>query len=443
MKKIQLSDHFSYSRLLRFTVPSVAMMLFTSIYCVVDGFFVSNYVGQTPFAAINLIFPFLQILAAIGFMLGVGGTALVSKTLGEGNRKKANEIFSLLVYIVIGIGTLLTILGIVWMEKVALLLGADEAMLPYCVQYGRVFQLGLVPFMLQNMFQSFLVTAERPKMGLHITIAAGVCNMILDYLFMAVFGWGIVGAASATVISQCLGGLIPLIYFIAPNKSLLRLGKTHFDARAVLKSSTNGASEFVTNISFSVVTMLYNFQLMKYAGEKGVAAFGVLMYTCFIFVSVFIGYSIGSAPLFGFHYGAKNDAELHNLFKKSLVLIALSSLALTLLAIGAAFPISKLYVGYDESLYKMTLHGYIIYSVSFLVCGFNIFGSSLFTALNNGLLSAIVSFSRTFFFQCIAILTLPLLLGLDGIWWANVVAEFSAMLVTAGILLAKRKKYHY
>lgn len=441
--KIQLSDHFTYKKLFRFTVPSVAMMLFTSIYGVVDGFFVSNYVGATPFAAVNLIFPFLMIFGAVGFMIGTGGTALVSKTLGEGDKKKANETFSLLVYLLTAVGLVLSIVGIVLMKQVAILLGADEGMLPHCVTYGRIIQIGLVPFMLQNLFQSFLVTAERPKFGLFITVAAGVGNMVLDYLFMGVFHWGIVGAASATVLSQCIGGLIPLIYFFSPNKSLLRLGKTHFDLKAIVKSATNGASEFVTNISFSVVTILYNFQLMKFAGEKGVAAFGVLMYTSFIFVAVFIGYSIGTAPLFGFNYGAKNRNELHNLFKKSLISIAAFSLILFGLSLICSYPFSALYVGYDEELLSMTHRGYLIYSATFLFCGFNIFASSLFTSLNNGLVSALISFGRTLVFQVIAIMLMPLVLKLDGVWAANVVAEILALSVSVGFMVWGKKKYNY
>ena len=441
--KIQLSDHFTYKKLLRFAGPSVAMMLFTSIYGVVDGFFVSNYVGATPFAAVNLIFPFLMILGSVGFMIGTGGTALVSKTLGEGKKEKANETFSLLVYLLAAVGIVLTIVGIVLMKRVAILLGADEAMLPHCVSYGRILQIGLVPFMLQNLFQSFLVTAERPKFGLFITVAAGVGNMLFDYLFMGVFHWGIKGAASATVLSQCIGGVIPLIYFFSPNKSLLRLGKTHFDLKAIVKSATNGASEFVTNISFSVVTMLYNFQLMRFAGEKGVAAFGVLMYTSFIFVAVFIGYSIGTSPLFGFNYGAKNHGELHNLFKKSLVCIVIFSALLFTLSLIGSYPFAALYVGYDKELLSMTHRGYLIYSASFLFCGFNIFASSLFTSLNNGLVSALVSFSRTLLFQVIAIIIVPLIWKLDGVFAANVFAEIMSLSVSIGFIIRGRKKYHY
>ena len=441
--QIALSEHFTYRKLLRFTLPSVAMMVFTSIYDIVDGFFVSNFVGATPFAALNLIFPFVMIIGAVGFMVGVGGTALVSKILGEGDKKKANEVFSWLIYLLIAAGTVLSIIGIIFMKQAALLLGADADMLPHCVTYGRILLIGMVPFMLQNVFQSFLVCAERPKFGLWITVATGVCNMVLDALFMAVFHWGIWSAAAATAFSQLIGGLVPLIYFFSPNKSLLRLVKPVPHMRAVAKACTNGASEFVTNISYSIITILYNFQLMNFAGESGVAAFGVLTYTGFIFVAVFLGYAIGSAPLFGFNHGAKNCSELHNLFGKSMRLIALAGVILTAVSIAVAYPVSLLYVGYDKSLFQMTVHGYIIYSFSFLPCGFNIFASSLFTALNNGLISAVISFSRTLVFQVFAIFLLPLLFGLDGVWFANVLAEFLALGVSIFFFVSRKRKYRY
>ncbi|MBR2590030.1 MAG: MATE family efflux transporter [Clostridia bacterium] len=440
---ITLSEHFNYKKLLRFTVPSVAMMLFTSIYYIVDGFFISNFVGATPFAAVNLIMPFVMVFDAVGFMIGAGGTALVSKTLGEGNTKKANEIFSLLIYLLIASGVVLSIAAIIFMEPIARLLGADEQMLPHSVRYGKIVMLGLMPYYLQSAFQSFSVSAERHKMGLYMTLAAGVCNMVLDALFIGVFRQGVEGAATATVISQCVGGFIPLIYFLAPNKSLLRLGKTHWDPRAVLKACTNGASEFVTNISFPLVNMLYNFQLMKLAGEKGVAAFGVLMYTAFIFVAVFVGYSIGSAPLFGYNLGAQNRDQLHNLFKKSMVIVGTACVVLTALAVGGAHPICRLYVGYDAELLALSQRAYRIFSVSLLCCGFNIFASAFFTALGNGRVSAAISFSRTLLFQTLAVLTLPLLFGVDGVWFANDVAEVAALAVSIFFLIQQRKKYGY
>lgn len=441
--KIQLSDHFTYGKLLRFTLPSMVMMIFTSIYGVVDGFFVSNYVGKTPFAAINLIMPFLMILGAVGFMIGAGGSALVAVTLGKGDGKKANRIFSLLIYIVIGIGLMFTVLGITFTEPVAVFLGASGEMLPYCVEYGRIILLALVPFMLQNVFQSFLVVAERPSFGLIITVAAGCTNMLLDWLFMAVLQWGITGAAYATAIAQVIGGIIPLLYFILPNKSKLRLGRTSFDMKSVRLACLNGSSEFMTNISMSIVSMIYNFQLMKYAGEDGVSAYGVIMYVGFIFVAAYLGYSIGSAPIASFHYGAKNTDDLKGLFRKSLIIIGMMTVVMFALAELFARPISMIFVSYDAGLFEMTVGAFRIYALSFIVCGFNIYGSGFFTALNNGAISALISFGRTLVFQVIAVLLLPMLLGLDGIWFAAAAAEGAALVLTVFCLIKKRRDYNY
>ncbi len=441
--EIQLSDHFTYRKLLRFTIPSIVMMIFTSIYGVVDGIFVSNFAGKTPFAAVNLIMPFLMICGAVGFMIGTGGTALVSMRLGEGKREEANRIFSLLIYFVIGIGFVLTILGELSLRRISVLLGADGDMLTYCVQYGRIILLALIPFMLQNVFQSFMVTAEKPNLGLAVTVISGVTNIALDALFVAGFRWGVQGAAAATALSQCAGGLIPLAYFIFPNSSTLRIGKTKWNGRALLKACTNGSSEFMTNISMSVVNMCYNFQLMKLAGEDGIAAYGVIMYVNFIFVSVFIGYSIGSAPIVGYHYGAGNHEELHSLLKRSLVIIGTCGVLLTVLAELTAVPLSAIFTSYDEELLAMTVRGFRIYSVSFLVNGINIYASAFFTALSNGAVSATISFLRTLLFQIAAVMLLPLILELDGIWGSIIVAEVLALFVSLFFWIKMRPKYQY
>lgn len=419
------------------------MMVFTSIYGVVDGFFVSNYVGKTPFAAINLIMPFLMILGTVGFMVGTGGSALVAMNFGLGNDKKANRIFSMLIYIIIGLGLLFTVIGIILVEPMSKLLGASDEMLPYCVKYGRIILLALTAFMLQNVFQSFLVTAEKPTFGLIITVAAGLTNMLLDWLFMAVFRWGITGAAAATAIAQMVGGIIPLVYFIIPNKSKLRLGKTQFDGKALLKTCTNGSSEFMSNISLSVVSMLYNYQLMKLSGEDGVSTYGVLMYVNFIFIAAFIGYSVGSAPIVGYHHGAGNHDELKGLFRKSLVIIGIMSVSMFVLAELLAVPFGNIFVGYDDNLLEMTVHAFRICSLMFIVCGFNIYGSGFFTALNNGLLSALISFARTLVFQVLCVLLLPMIFGLNGIWWSVVVSDVLALVLTAVCLIKERKVYHY
>lgn len=441
--QIQLSDHFNYRKLLRFTLPSIVMMIFTSIYSVVDGFFISNFVGITPFAAINLVMPFAMILGAVGFMFGAGGSALVSATLGARQQEKAAQIFSLLTYIAFAVGAALALLGILFIEPVALWMGADSQMLPYCVTYGRILMLALPAFILQNLFQSFLITAEKPTMGLIVTVAAGVTNIVLDALFIVVFEWGIVGAATATAIAQCVGGIVPLVYFARKNSSLLKLGKTRFDGRALLSTCTNGLSELVTNISMSVVSILYNFQLMRLAGENGVAAYGAVMYVSFIFVAVFLGYSIGVAPVVGFHYGAQDHDELKGLFRKSNVLITSASLVLSALALGLAAPLAKLFVGKDAVLLDMTVAAFRYYAVSVLFSGFSIFGSAFFTALSNGIVSAAISFLRTLVFQIAAVLILPIFFGLDGVWYSLFIAEILAMVVTFLFYRVKRSAYHY
>ena len=440
---IQLSEHFTYRKLLRFTLPSMVMMVFTSIYGVVDGVFVSNFVGSASFAAVNLIMPFLMILGAVGFMLGAGGSALAAFTLGTGDEKRANEIFSLLIYVLIGLGAVFTVGGILFMEPMARFLGADEAMLPVCVQYGRVVLTALVPFMLQNTFQSFLVTAERPHFGLYITIAAGVSNMALDALFIAGFHWGVTGAALATAISQFIGGVIPLVYFALPNKSRLRLCRAGWDGRALARACANGSSEFMTNISMSVVNMLYNWQLMRLMGEDGVAVFGVIMYVNFIFVSIFLGYSMGSAPVVGYHFGAGDREELQGLLRRSLRLVGVMGAVLTALALLLARPLSMIFVSYDAALLAVTVRAFSIYALSFLLVGFNIFSSAFFTALNDGFTSALISFARTLVFEAAAVLVLPLVAGIDGVWAAVIAAETLALILSAACLVRNRKKYGY
>ena len=442
-QQIQLSDHFTYPRLIRFVLPSIAMMIFTSIYSVVDGLFVSRFAGKEPFAAINLIMPLLIILGAVGFMLGAGGTAIVAKTLGMKERERANEYFSLLVYVAAGLGVLLSTVGIIFAPNVSALLGAEGEMLEYCTTYARIVLIALPFFMLQNIFQSFLIAAERPKLGLLITVGAGVTNIVLDALFVGLFSWGLIGAAVATAISQTVGGIVPVIYFARKNTSLLKLGKTGFYPKMLLDACINGSSELMSNISMSVVTMLYNIQLMRFAGNDGVAAYGVIMYVAFVFVSIFIGFSIGSAPIIGFHFGADNSDELKNLRKKGFSCMIAVGLVMTLLGVVLAVPLCRLFVGYDEALYEMTLRGFIIYAFSYLLAGINIFGSAFFTALNNGVISAIISFLRTFAFQCATVMLMPMIWQLDGVWYSIIVSELLSAAVTVAFVIAKRKKYGY
>lgn len=441
--RIQLSDHFTYRKLLRFTLPSIVMMVFTSIYGVVDGLFVSNFVGKGPFTAVNLVMPVVMIFGGLGFMFGTGGSALVAKTLGQGRRDQANRYFTMIAIATVGTGIVISALGAAFMRPICHWLRADAEIIDDCVLYGRILLGFNTAYMLQNVFQSFLITAEKPKLGLLATIAAGVTNMALDALFIAGFGWGVAGAAVATGLSQCVGGLFPLLYFLRPNNSLLRLRPVKLQLRPILQSCGNGASEVVSSVTSSIIGMVYNFQLLRFAGKDGVAAYGVLMYTEFIFVAVFIGYAIGSAPVIGYHYGAENTEELKSLLRKSVTLNLGSGIVMLGIAQALAMTLAHLFVGYDPALFSMTVHGFRIFTVAFVLLGLNIFFSSFFTALNNGVISAAISFLRTFVFKLSAVLVLPLLFKLDGIWWATVVAEVFAFLASGVFLLKNRRKYGY
>lgn len=441
--KVQLSDHFSYRKLLRFTFPSMVMLVFTSVYGVVDGFFVSNFVGKTPFTAVNFIMPFLMILGSCGFMFGTGGGALVAKTMGEGKQKEAQILFSMVVYISAAIGLVMAILGLLSLRPLTAALGAEGQLLEDSVTYGRIILLAIPAYILQYEFQCLFSAAEKPGLGLFVTVAAGITNMALDALFVAGFHWGLEGAAAATAISQCVGGIMPLVYFARPNSSRLRLGKAKFNGRALAKACANGSSELMSNISMSVVSMLYNIQLLKYAGEDGVAAYGVLMYVSLVFQAAFIGDSVGSAPIIGYHYGAQNHKEMKGLLQKSLTLVSVFAIIMFSAARFMAEPLSLVFVGYDEGLLHMTVRAFSIFSFSFLFSGIAIFGSSFFTALNNGLVSAGISFLRTLVFQIVAVLAFPLFWKVDGIWLSTVAAEVMAMVVTVLFLWVNRKKYRY
>ena len=440
---IQISERFSYRKLLSFTFPSVMMMIFTSLYGVADGYFVSNFAGKNPFTAVNFIMPFLMVLGAVGFMFGAGGSALIAKTMGEGNGEKANRQFSLLIYTTVVCGVVIAVLGMIFIRPVAAFMGAKDELLENCVLYGRIILSALPFYMLQFEFQSFFSTAAKPRLGLAVTAAAGAANIIGDALLVAVFRFGIAGAAAATAISQAIGGLIPLIYFAMPNSSSLKLTKTRFDIGTLANVCANGSSELMSNVSMSLVNMLYNVQLMKYVGEDGVAAYGVLMYVNMIFLAAFIGYSVGAAPIISFHYGAGDNTELKSLLKKSIVIISILSLVMFTSAELLARPLAVIFTGGDNGFLTLTLRGFLIFSFSFLFTGSAIFGSAFFTALNDGLTSALISFLRTLVFQVAAVIVLPLIWGVDGIWMSAAAAEFTAAAITVIFIFLKRKKYRY
>ena len=441
---IQLSEHFTYKKIFRFALPSIVMMVFTSIYGVVDGTFVSNFVGKTPFAAVNLVWPFLMILGAFGFMIGTGGSALVAKTLGENKKEDANRYFTMLITLVVILGVLLTIIGLIVLRPLSSALGASGQMLEDCVTYGRTLMIFNTAFMLQSVFQSLFITAEKPRLGLIMTVAAGLTNMVLDALFIAVFKWGLVGAALASGLSQCIGGILPLIYFLSSkNDTPLKFVKTKMEGKVLLKACANGASELMTTVSSSLVSMLYNFQLMRLAGQNGIAAYGAVMYVEFAFVAVFIGYSIGTAPIVSYHYGSENHNEVKNMLQKSFKIMSVLGITMMVLAQILASPLAKVFVGYDKQLFDMTVHGFRLFSFYFILAGINIYASSFFTALNNGMISAIISFSRTLGFETLAVIILPIFLQLDGVWLAITVAEICAFVISISFLIAKREKYHY
>ena len=441
--KIQLSDHFSYSKLIKFTLPTIAMMIFTSIYGVVDGVFVSNCVGSDAFAAVNLIMPIIMILGSVGFMIGTGGSAIVSKTLGEGKKEKANEYFSMLVYLCVVSGVILSVKGIIFTGPIAVLLGAKGSIAKDCVTYGRTVFFMLTGLFLQNAFQSFLVVAEKPKLGLFVTLLAGFTNMFLDFLFVYVLRFGVFGAALATGISLFVGSVIPIIYFAGGKNNVLKLTKCRFNKDIIIKTCINGSSEMVTNMSMSLVNILYNMQLMKYIGTNGVVAYGIIMYVGFIFVGTYMGYAVGSAPVISYHYGAGNKDELKNLFKRSLTIIIVSSVVMTLIAEIIAGYLAGIFVSYDNNLLELTTEAIRIYAVSYLISGVNIFASSFFTALNNGVVSAVISFMRMFVFQIVMILFLPVVLGISGIWTAVIAAEVLSVVISVMFLVKNRKKYSY
>jgi len=441
--RIQLSDHFTYKRLLRFVMPSVMMIICTSVYGIVDGFFVSNYVGKTPFAAINLIMPLLMGLGTIGFMIGTGGSAIVSKTMGEGKEELANQYFSMLVWVALGLGTVLSALVFILIRPITLAFGAEGELLENCVVYGRILLCVMPAFILQFVFQSFFITAEKPGLNLQIQLAAGVANGILDYLFIVVFSWGLAGAALATAAGQVIGGVVPVFYFIRKNDSRLRLARARFEKGILAKALANGSSEMVTNLSVSIVSILYNFKLMMAAGEDGVAAYGIIMYVNIVFMAIFLGYAIGSAPVVGFHYGAGNHDELRNMFRKSIVLMAGAGIVMFGIAELTAVPLVMIFAGYDEGLMELTVHGFRLYALSFIMMGVNVWASAFFTALGNGVVSAVISFCRTLVFQVIVIFILPLILGMDGIWLGVGAAELLALGVSIVFLVGEKKRYHY
>ena len=428
---VSLSGHYGYRRLLWASAPSVAMMLVSSVYGIVDGLFVSNFAGKSGFAAVNLMYPPMMILGALGLMVGSGGAALVGKIQGEGYPQKADRVFTMLLRFLASVGVAVGVLFAVFCPLIARWLGADEGMMDECVVYGRISMVGMPFFMLQQAMQSFYMAAERPQLGTWVSVACGIVNVALDALFVWILGWGVAGAAWATVLAQVVGGGFPMIYF---GSKRLNRGSLHLRRNSktiwpyVGKACTNGLSEYVSGISLSIVSMCYNLQLMHHIGEDGVAAYGVVMYLTFVIAAFFIGYNITLTPIIGYHYGARDVDEQRSLLRKSLVIIGVTGLLLTAVAELLSGPAARFFVGYDEGLLALTTKAIRIYMLCFLICGWSMFASALFTGLQNGVVSAVAAFMRSLVFEMAAVWLLPVFFGIDGIWWAVNVSEVLTLL---------------
>lgn len=441
MSSVDMSKHFNTAALLRYTAPSMVMMVFTSIYTIVDGFFVSNYAGKTAFAAVNLIMPFIMILSTAGFMVGTGGGALVAQQRGKKNDEQANRYFSLIIWFALVLGIICALVGFFAMEPVARFLGASDELVPICVLYGQISMVSLPMFMLQFAFQPLFSTAGKPTLGLVITIISGLTNIVLDFVLVGYLNMGVAGAAWATVASEYVGGLVPLIYFLMPNKSFLRLGKTKFDIKVIGKTCANGSSEMMSNIAMSVVAIVYNWQLVRLLGEDGVAAYGVIMYVGMIFGAILMGYVMGSAPLMSYQHGADNKVEKNSLLRHGLAIMAVGGICALIAAQLLAPTVADIFTSYDEGLKELTIHAFRLYSIAFLLTGFSVFGSSLFTSLGNGVISAFISFMRTLVFETGSVILLPLIFGADGIWTSVIVAEIASTTLVS-LCVIKYGKYY-
>ena len=433
---IELAGHYTHRRIVRSVLPSIGMVLVTSIYSIVDGFFVANFAGKPGFAAVNLTFPAIMMIGSLGLMIGTGGAALVAKIKGEGYPEKANRVFTMLVQFCLALGVVMGVALAIGAPAVARWLGADAPMMDECVTYIRLNMIGMPGFVLQCAFQSFYMAAERPQLGTLMSVVAGVTNVVLDAILVWALGLGVTGAAIATTAGCLVGGLFPLFYFSSRhNRGTLRIVPTRILWPYIGKACTNGLSEYVGSIAMNIVTMCYNLQLMRYLGEDGVSAYGVVMYIAFIFAAVFIGYNIGITPIIGYHYGADDLHEQRSLFYKSLSIIGVLGVLMTLSAELFAGPLARVFVGYDKALTALTIRAMRLYMLAFLINGINMFVSALFTGLNNGVVSAVASFTRTLVFEMACVWLLPVLLGIDGIWVAWPIAEVLALFLCAILIL--------
>lgn len=437
-----ISKEFTLPSLIKFTLPTIVMLVFVASYTIVDGIFVSRFVGTTALSAMNIVFPLINILIGLGIMMGTGGSAIIGRKLGEGKEEEARSAFTLVTVFSIIVGLVISALCFLFIQPLSILLGADENLLPYCIAYGRIMMAFYTVSVVQTLFQTLFITAGKPQLGLWLNVAAGLANILFDYVFIVLLDMGIAGAAWGTVSGFLIGGIPALVYFAKP-RTVLYFVKPRWNGRIILQTMTNGSSEMVTNAAMAITTLLFNLAMMELLGEDGVAAITIVLYAQFLFSSAYLGFASGAAPVFSYNYGNRNIPQLKWLFKTCLCIILISSVVCFAFSYLMAVPTIAIFTPKESNTYAITLYGYKIFVWNFLFAGINIFASSFFTALSNGKVSAMISFLRTFVFVAGSILLLPKFLGIDGIWLAVPVAEAVTVLVALFLLAINRKHYHY
>lgn len=438
-----IAQEFNLISLLRFVAPTVVMLVFMSLYQMVDAVFVSKFVGENALSALNIVYPFPSIVIAVSIMLATGGSAIIARNMGEGKEKEAKENFSFIVLVGAVIGVAIATAGILFIEPLIYMLGATPSLYDYCYEYLFILVLSVPLSVFQMLFQSFFVTAGKPHLGLTLTVLGGVSNIVLDYVFIVLCGFGVSGAALATSIGYSIPGLFGLIYFAVSRKGTLYFVKPVFRWGVLFKCCINGSSEMVNNLAVAVTTFLFNVLMLKYEGEAGVAAITIVLYAQFLMTSAFMGFSSGIAPVVSFNYGSGNVRQLKKIFKISVWVIAVVSAAVFVIAETCSDVVIMVFTPAGSEVFGLTKYGFAIFSFSFLCTGMNIFASALFTAFSNGKISAILSFLRTFVFLTACLLFLPLFWGVDGIWLAVPVAEVMALFVSVYYLVRFKKVYQY
>ncbi len=438
-----LAKKFSLASLLLFAAPNIIMMIVLSMYIIVDGMFVARFIGTTALSAINMFYPAICFEMALGIMIATGGSAIAAKKLGEGKQKEAQNNLSFLMVVEGSFGIVIAVVGNLFTAEIVSFLGASAAQAPLSITYAKIIFSFAPAFFLQTAFQTFFVTAGKPALGLIVTILGGVANILLDYIFMAPLRLGVTGAAIATGIGYCIPAMVGVIFFLKAKTNPFHFVRPRFDGKVLLQACANGSSEMVTNLSNAVTTFLFNFTLLQFYGEDGVASITIILYFQYLFTALYFGYSNGIAPIISYKYGNDDRKQLQALFKNSVLFLIISSIAANVLL---HFTISKLltiFTAENSPVYQITLHGFSIYSMAFMIMGLGIFSSAMFTAFSDGITSAIISFSRTFLFIVGAILLLPAILGERGVWLAVPIAEAFGFLISILYLIGKKQKFHY